>query len=75
VTERRYGTVPTPGAWDRISLLVPDLAAAVEALRRRGVTFRTGTGARQALLEDPSGSPVELFEPLAGYHERRKRRV
>jgi catechol 2,3-dioxygenase-like lactoylglutathione lyase family enzyme len=68
------GTVPEPGGWNRISLLVPDLAAAVEALRRRGITFRTGivagTGARQALLEDPSGNPIELFEPLAGYHER-----
>ena len=53
---------------------VPDLRAAVDALRDRGVRFRheivTSVGVRQALLEDPSGNPVELFEPLAGYHER-----
>jgi catechol 2,3-dioxygenase-like lactoylglutathione lyase family enzyme len=68
------GTVPRPGGWNRISLQVPDLAAAVDALRRRGATLRTGivggTGVRLALLEDPSGNPIELFEPLAGYHER-----
>ena len=68
------GTVPEPGGWNRISLLVPDLAAAVEALRRGGATFRTGivggAGVRLALMLDPSGNPVELYEPLAGYHER-----
>jgi catechol 2,3-dioxygenase-like lactoylglutathione lyase family enzyme len=69
------GTVPEPGGWNRISLLVPDLAATVEALRRQGATFRTGivtgVGVRLALLQDPSGNPIELVEPLAGYHERR----
>ncbi len=68
------GTLPGPGGWNRILIQVPDLGAAVEALRARGVRFRhgivTGIGVRQALLEDPSGNPVELFEPLAGYHER-----
>jgi catechol 2,3-dioxygenase-like lactoylglutathione lyase family enzyme len=68
------GTVPRPGGWNRISLQVADLAAAVDALRRRGATLRTGivggTGVRLALLEDPSGNPIELYEPLAGYHER-----
>src|ERR1700722_10505388 len=57
----------------RLLLSVPgqahDLGAAAEALRARGVRFRreilTGVGVRQALLEDPSGNPVELFEPLA----------
>jgi catechol 2,3-dioxygenase-like lactoylglutathione lyase family enzyme len=62
-------------AWsNRIVLGVPDLAAAVSQLRASGVRFRTGitTGVtvRQALLEDPSGNLVELFEPLGGYHER-----
>jgi catechol 2,3-dioxygenase-like lactoylglutathione lyase family enzyme len=69
------GTVPEPGGWNRMSLLVPDLAASVEALRRRGATFRTGivsgVGVRLALLQDPSGNPVELVEPLSGHHERR----
>ena len=68
------GTLPGPGGWNRMLIQVPDLEAAVEALRAHGVPFRheivTGVGVRQALLEDPSGNPVELFEPLAGYHER-----
>jgi catechol 2,3-dioxygenase-like lactoylglutathione lyase family enzyme len=68
------GTLPDSGGWNRIVVQVPDLRAAVEALRVRGVRFRheivTGVSVRQALLEDPSGNPVELFEPLAGYHER-----
>jgi catechol 2,3-dioxygenase-like lactoylglutathione lyase family enzyme len=71
---RPGGQRPGPGGWNRILIQVPDLAAAVEALRARGVRFRheivTGVTVRQALLEDPSGNPVELFEPLAGYHER-----
>ena len=47
---------------------VPDLAGEVETLRREGVRFRndivTGVGGRQVMIEDPSGNPVELFEPL-----------
>jgi catechol 2,3-dioxygenase-like lactoylglutathione lyase family enzyme len=68
------GTLPDPGGWNRIVIQVPDLAAAVAALRARGTRFRheivTSVGVRQALLEDPSGNPVEIFEPLPGYHER-----
>jgi catechol 2,3-dioxygenase-like lactoylglutathione lyase family enzyme len=65
---------PAPGGSNRILLGVPDLAVTVARLRASGVRFRTGitTGiaVRQAVLEDPSGNLVELFEPLAGYHER-----
>jgi catechol 2,3-dioxygenase-like lactoylglutathione lyase family enzyme len=68
------GTFPEPGGWNRISLQVSDLAAAVEALRAGGTRFRgdvvTGVGVRQVLIQDPAGNPIELFEPLAGYHER-----
>jgi catechol 2,3-dioxygenase-like lactoylglutathione lyase family enzyme len=68
------GTVPQPGGWNRISLQVSDLPTTVDTLRRRGVRFRTGvvagTGVSSALLQDPAGNPVELFEPSAGYHER-----
>ena len=61
------GTVPAPGGWNRFSLEVPDLEAAVEQLRGAGAHFRndivTGFGGKQILVEDPSGNPVELFEP------------
>jgi catechol 2,3-dioxygenase-like lactoylglutathione lyase family enzyme len=66
--------LPRPGGSNRIVLAVTDLAATVGRLRASGVRFRTGITAgiavRQALLEDPSGNLVELFEPVAGYHER-----
>jgi predicted enzyme related to lactoylglutathione lyase len=61
------GTVPTPGGWNRFSVEVADLDGTVEKLRAAGVRFRndivTGVGGRQILAEDPSGNPVELFEP------------
>ena len=68
------GTLPEPGGWNRISLKVSDLEAIVEDLRRRGARFRNdvtvGVGVRQALVLDPAGNLIELFEPLGGYHER-----
>ena len=68
------GTLPTPGGWNRILIQVTDLDRTVEALRRAGVNFRddrpSGVAVRQVLLEDPSGNPIELFEPARGYHER-----
>ena len=61
------GTVPVPGGWNRIHLIVGDIAAEVARLRAAGVTFRndivTGPGGQQILLEDPSGNVVELFQP------------
>jgi catechol 2,3-dioxygenase-like lactoylglutathione lyase family enzyme len=68
------GTVPEPGGWNRISLRVEHLDDVVARLRQQGVRFRsdpaTGVGVRHALTEDPAGNLVELFEPLAAYHER-----
>jgi catechol 2,3-dioxygenase-like lactoylglutathione lyase family enzyme len=62
------GRKQEPGGWNRFMLEVSDLAAEVETLRRAGVRFRneivTGVGGRQVMIEDPSGNPVELFEPL-----------
>lgn len=62
------GTKQEPGGWNRFSIEVPDIAAKVAALREAGVRFRneivTGVGGKQILVEDPSGNPVELFEPL-----------
>jgi catechol 2,3-dioxygenase-like lactoylglutathione lyase family enzyme len=61
------GTMPRPGGWNRFSVEVPDLATTVTRLRREGVRFRnnlvTGVGGKQIIAEDPSGNPVELFEP------------
>ena len=61
------GTMPQPGGWNRFSIEVPDLTATVAQLQRDGVRFRnnlvTGVGGRQVIADDPSGNPVELFEP------------
>lgn len=61
------GTKPEPGGWNRFAIEVTDLAATVDTLRKEGAHFRndigTGVGGRQILLDDPSGNPVELFEP------------
>jgi catechol 2,3-dioxygenase-like lactoylglutathione lyase family enzyme len=62
------GTRPSPGGWNRFALEVTDLVNTVDRLRKNGARFRneivTGVGGRQILVEDPSGNPVELFEPL-----------
>ena len=61
------GTSPEPGGWNRIMLELQDLATTATALRDAGVRFRsdivTGVGGKQILLDDPSGNPIELFEP------------
>ncbi len=62
------GRTPEPGGWNRIQLEVPDLAAVVKRLRDAGVPFRggaiEGVGVKQVIVEDPSGNPVELDEPM-----------
>jgi len=61
------GRRPAPGGWNRIHLVVDDLAAEVARLRSAGIRFRsdivTGPGGSQIVLDDPSGNPVELFVP------------
>ncbi len=62
------GRVPQPGGWNRFAIEVADLAETVALLRAAGATMRSdiiqGVGGNQALVEDPSGNPVELFQPL-----------
>jgi catechol 2,3-dioxygenase-like lactoylglutathione lyase family enzyme len=61
------GTRPEPGGWNRFAVQVDDIEAEVARLRAAGAHFRneilTGVGGKQILLEDPSGNPIELFEP------------
>lgn len=61
------GRLPEPGGWNRITVPTEDLEATVAKLRAAGAKFRndivTGVGGQQILLEDPSGNPIELFEP------------
>ena len=63
------GRQPGPGGWNRIHLLVDDINAEVARLRGAGVSFRndvvTGPGGKQTVLDDPSGNPIELFQPAA----------
>lgn len=62
------GRVPEPGGWNRFAIEVTDLAALVAELRKGGAQFRndivTGVGGKQILVDDPSGNPIELFEPV-----------
>lgn len=68
------GTPQEPGGWNRMVLEVRDVQAKVDSLKSAGVTLRadviTGIGGKQALVQDPSGNLVELFEPtIAEAHE------
>jgi catechol 2,3-dioxygenase-like lactoylglutathione lyase family enzyme len=61
------GRTPEPGGWNRFAVQVDDITAVTSRLRQAGVHFRSdiieGVGGRQAIIEDPSGNPIELFEP------------
>ena len=61
------GRQPGPGGWNRIHFIVADIEAEVARLRTAGVRFRsgivTGPGGKQIVLDDPSGNPIELFQP------------
>jgi len=61
------GTLPAPGGWNRFALEVDDVDAVAERLRGAGTRFRSaiidGIGGRQVIIEDPSGNPIELFQP------------
>jgi len=61
------GRRPEPGGWNRIQLEVADLEHEVDNLKRAGARLRNeivhGRGGAQVLVEDPSGNPIELFQP------------
>lgn len=61
------GRRPVPGGWNRIQISVADLKIEVDRLRAAGIQFRndiiTGVGGSQILVDDPSGNPIELFQP------------
>lgn len=63
----KSGATPEPGGWNRLVLPVKDIGALVAKLEAQGVRFRAkpikGPGGQQALVEDPSGNPIELFQP------------
>jgi predicted enzyme related to lactoylglutathione lyase len=61
------GGNPEPGGWNRIQIEVDDLEESMGRLVSGGARFRgemvQGMGGSQILVEDPSGNPVELFQP------------
>ena len=62
------GQHPAPGGWNRIQIEIENLEATVAKLKSAGARFRneivTGNGGKQILIEDPSGNPIELFQPF-----------
>jgi catechol 2,3-dioxygenase-like lactoylglutathione lyase family enzyme len=60
------GSTPEPGGWNRIQIQVSNLTKEIANMQKANVHFRsdivTGIGAKQIILEDPSGNPIELFE-------------
>jgi catechol 2,3-dioxygenase-like lactoylglutathione lyase family enzyme len=61
------GRKPEPGGWNRMHFIVDDIDAEVQRLRAAGVSFRNdvvkGPGGQQVVIDDPSGNPIELFQP------------
>ena len=61
------GRQPAPGGWNRLVIEVTDITAVVERLRAAGATFRNdpleGPGGAQVVIDDPSGNPIEIFQP------------
>jgi catechol 2,3-dioxygenase-like lactoylglutathione lyase family enzyme len=63
------GRRPIAGGWNRIHLIVADIRSNFEQLTAAGIQFRsdiiTGPGGQQVVFDDPSGNPIELFQPAA----------
>jgi tRNA-Thr(GGU) m(6)t(6)A37 methyltransferase TsaA len=62
------GTAQKSGGWNRFAIEVDDIETIVEMLRKSGAHFRnnivTGVGGKQIIVDDPSGNPIELFQPI-----------
>ncbi len=60
------GQLPKPGGWNRIHIPVKNLNSVYTELKKKDATFKSGIiegiGGKQALLQDPSGNLIELFE-------------
>lgn len=61
------GRVPEPGGWNRFVYEVEDIEATVASMKEAGIKFRndiiSGVGGKQIVAEDPSGNPIEVFQP------------
>ena len=61
------GQSPTPGGWNRIQLVIEDIESLAEKMKADGVNLRSdiinGNGGKQVVVDDPSGNPIELFQP------------
>lgn len=61
------GEIPRPGGWNRLVIQVENIEALVSSMKENGIRFRneiiSGPGGKQILAEDPSGNPIELFQP------------
>jgi predicted enzyme related to lactoylglutathione lyase len=62
-----YGKKPEPGWWNRFVIEVADIESLVDSMKKAGLSFRnniiSGPGGKQILAEDPSGNPIEIFQP------------
>jgi catechol 2,3-dioxygenase-like lactoylglutathione lyase family enzyme len=61
------GSKPKPGGWNRLVIEVANLNRTLKVLKKIKAHLRsepiTGPGGRQVLVDDPSGNPIEIFEP------------
>ncbi len=61
------GRKPEAGGWNRFVIEVDDIESVVSSMKRAGILFRnnivTGPGGKQIVAEDPSGNPIEIFQP------------
>lgn len=61
------GRQPVAGGWNRFVVEVDDIDSRVASMKAAGVQFRNeiiqGPGGKQILVDDPSGNPIELFQP------------